>query len=176
MFDPCLDTRRDNATAFSMNRRQAGFSLLLIMLILAFIAMMAATSISISGIAQRRLAENELLYIGQQWQVAFQRYAVATPSGAAIYPHSLRDLLRDPRFSDTQRYLRKIFIDPMTGKDDWVLIRAANGGIMGVHSAATGKPFKKNDFPAGMESFAHARSYSDWQFFYKPSSAGKGDD
>lgn len=50
-----------------------------------------------------------------------------------IYPKNLNDLLRDPRYLVTRRYIRKIYPDPVTNKD-FLLIFSAEGGICGVKS------------------------------------------
>src|SRR4028118_2405772 len=65
---------------------------------------------------QRAAAEEELLEIGAQFQQALRSYAAATPPGQKPQPASLQDLLKDPRFPNPRRHLRKIFVDPLTGQ------------------------------------------------------------
>jgi len=55
----------------------------------------------------------------------------------------------------------------MTG-EDWVLVPAPDGGIMGVHSRAEGAPIKTGNFLSKNEAFQDAASYADWKFVYGP--------
>jgi hypothetical protein len=88
------------------------------------------------------------------------------------YPDSLERLLSDDRFPIVKRHLRKIFLDPMTGKAEWGLIRKPGFGIVGVHSLSAQKPFKRANFHERYAVFAGAMSYQDWEFVYLPGEAG----
>ena len=66
-------------------------------------------------------------------------------SGLQRYPATLEDLLRDGRVPGIKRHLRKIFVDPMTGKTEWGLIKEG-GRIIGVHSLSANKPLKQGGF------------------------------
>ncbi|WP_431112938.1 type II secretion system protein [Variovorax paradoxus] len=79
------------------------------------------------------------------------------------YPGSLDELLRDERFPGIRRHLRKIFVDPMTGKAEWGLVQVA-GRIVGVHSLSTAVPIKQAGFDGDDHSFAGAQSYAGWVF------------
>ncbi|MFY9316607.1 MAG: type II secretion system protein, partial [Burkholderiales bacterium] len=68
------------------------------------------------------------------------------------------DLLEDKRYLTVQRYLRRVYADPITGKADWGLVPAPGGGIMGVYSTAAAKPVRD----------LGAASYRDWKFAYEP--------
>ena len=78
------------------------------------------------------------------------------------------DLLRDDRFPMPQRYLRKIYDDPMTNRPYWGTLHAPSGGIMGVYSLSAGKPFKTANFKPIYESFARKQYYIEWIFAYTP--------
>ncbi|MFY9316308.1 MAG: type II secretion system protein, partial [Burkholderiales bacterium] len=67
------------------------------------------------------------------------------------------DLLEDKRYLTVQRYLRRVYADPITGKADWGLVPAPGGGIMGIHSTATSKPIRS----------VSADSYRAWRFVYE---------
>src|SRR5580765_3092247 len=71
-----------------------------------------------SHVAQRE-KERELLFVGEQFRQAIALYYWRTPGGAHQYPKSLEALLEDQRWPVTQRYLRKIYRDPVTGTTDW---------------------------------------------------------
>ena len=51
----------------------------------------------------------------------------------------------------------------MTGRNEWGLIRF-DGRIVGVHSMSEGKPVKRTGFPKGMDAFANATAYREWEF------------
>jgi hypothetical protein len=94
-------------------------------------------------------------------------YYERSPGPVKRYPRSIDDLLKDDRFLGTQRYLRQNYVDPMTGKREWGLIRAPEGGIMGVHSLSQAAPFKRSGFPVALEAFSKADRYADWHFSYR---------
>lgn len=75
------------------------------------------------------------------------------------YPEKLEDLLEDRRYLSVQRYLRKIYADPLTGKPEWSLIAAPGGGIMGIHSLSEAAPIRRAD---------GAKKLADWRFVYEP--------
>ena len=89
-------------------------------------------------------------------------------------PPTLDALLVDPRFQQIRRYLRKLYPDPITGKNDWVPILAPNGGVMGVHSLSEDGPFKQAGFTADDNAFTGKTHYSQWEFVYVPPQRGPG--
>ena len=115
-----------------------------------------------------REKEAELLHVGQQYRKAIERYYLSGPQRQ--YPRSLEDLLKDPRQPGTVRYLRKLHSDPMTGKE-WVLVKAPDGGVLGVHSASEAPPFKTARFKLRDRTFEGAQKYSDWKFVFQPAAA-----
>jgi hypothetical protein len=56
----------------------------------------------------------------------------------------------------------------MTGKAQWGLIDAPEGGIMGVYSLSQAQPVKSGGFAARDSDFTDAARYSDWRFTYRP--------
>ena len=82
------------------------------------------------------------------------------------YPKELVQLLRDQRVPGVQRYLRKLYRDPITGKNEWGLVKAPDGGIAGVYSLSDLAPFKEADFPKALAEFTGKTKYSDWKFAY----------
>jgi len=142
-----------------------GFTLLGVILLAALLAIAATATLSAGVTLQRRAAEEDLLTIGLEFRNAFKGYyeaAVSTPR----YPVKLEDLLRDPRFPNVRRHLRKLYANPLTGKSDWVAIPAPGGGIMGVYSKAEGTPIKIALFPPEFAAFEDKQSYAEWQFAY----------
>lgn len=110
----------------------------------------------------QREKERELLFVGLQFRDALRSYAEKTP-GKQQYPESLEQLLLDERTPALQRHLRRIYIDPLTGSDEWGLIRRA-GRIIGVYSRARGTPLISAGFPEELKQFADAKRYADWRF------------
>jgi len=125
-----------------------------------------AATVQTSRIQQAE-REAELLFRGMAYRAAIRSYY---ESGKPIktFPKSLDDLVKDPRAAN-RHHLRALYSDPMThGKGEWVLTRAADGGISRGASRSSEVPFKRANFPPGLERFISAKSYSDWLFDYQP--------
>ena len=149
-------------------KRERGFTYIGLLLFIAILGIvLAGTGVLYRTQAQRE-KEMELLYVGDQFRRAIQLYYDKSPGGDKHFPKSLDDLLRDQRYPGVQRYLRKIYVDPMTGATDWGLIAAADGGIAGVHSLSQRKPIKTAGFSEADAGFAGTTRYADWQFSYLP--------
>jgi len=132
-------------------------------------AVLAATGIVWSQ-ANQREKEAELLFIGNQFRQAIALYYQRTPGAVKRYPEKIENLIEDQRYLTTQRYLRKLYTDPMTGKAQWGLVMAPEGGVMGVYSLSTERPIKNAGFARAedLAGFAKATSYADWRFVYAP--------
>jgi type II secretory pathway pseudopilin PulG len=113
--------------------------------------------------AMQREKEAELLFRGNQYRLAIESYY---RKGQA-YPKTLAELLQDKRYPMPVRHLRRLYRDPMTG-EDWALVEAPGGGIMGVYSASDAAPFQSAGFPLEIQHFTDAPRYRDWQFVHKP--------
>jgi type II secretory pathway pseudopilin PulG len=149
-------------------RRSGGFTYLVVLFAIAFIGVALALVSELWSQTRQREKERELLYIGHQFREAITQYYQRSPGTVKRYPEKLEQLLEDKRYLTMQRYLRKIHIDPMTGKAEWGVIAAPSGGIMGVHSLSAATPVKQDNFDAEDRGFAQARKYADWSFTYVP--------
>lgn len=150
---------------------QAGYSYIALLFIVAIMgSVLAGVGISWSKMAQRE-KEVELLFIGNQFRNAIVLYYNNQSSGIQTYPRHLEDLLLDPRHPAIRRYLREIYIDPMTGSKEWGIVKSPEGFVMGVHSLSTATPIKKRNFKVIDAAFENQTRYSDWQFVYKPAGA-----
>src|SRR5258708_12963037 len=89
--------------------------------------------------ARQREKETELIWIGNQFKQAIGLYYQRSPGAVKRYPEKLEDLLEDKRFLTRQRYLRRLYIDPLTGKAHWALVAPPAAGIMRVHSVPHGR-------------------------------------
>lgn len=144
---------------------QHGFTYLTILFVVAILGGGLALAGEVWHTATQREKEAELIFVGREYRKAIERYYLA---GQRVYPRNLDDLLKDPRRGDTQRYLRKRYPDPITGKAEWGLVKAPDGGIMGVHSLSTDAPLKVANFRASEKGFDNREKYADWQFVYLP--------
>lgn len=107
--------------------------------------------------------EKQLLFVGAEFRSAINSYYISTPEAGKVYPASLNDLLLDKRMPNIKRHLRKIYLDPMTGKADWGVV-TQQGRIVGIYSRSTLVPFKKAGFNVLDAKFAGEKSYKGWIF------------
>ena len=110
----------------------AGFTYVGLLVLIAIIGIATAYTAQVNALVQQRANEEELLFVGRQFAAAFRSYYEATPAGQRPYPAKLEDLLKDPRYPGIRRHLRKIFVDPVTGKAEWGIVWLNKGsGIDG---------------------------------------------
>ncbi|UQV45172.1 type II secretion system GspH family protein [Janthinobacterium lividum] len=146
-------------------RRQRGFTYLGLIILVAILGLVGAAGLKMGSLLQRQAAEQELLDIGAQFVDALQSYAGATPAGQPQHPPTLAALLRDPRFPQVRRHLRKLYVDPITGRAEWgLLYQPGSQGIIGVHSLSSSKPLKVGNFEARFTGFEGKSHLSEWQF------------
>lgn len=150
---------------------QAGFTYLGVVFLVALMGLALASVGTIASVARQREKEKELLFVGGQFRRAIQLYYERTPGAAKQYPKSLDVLLLDARFPAAQRYLRKIYPDPITGKAEWGLVEGPGGSVMGVYSLSDAKPLKTANFSEPDQEFEGKPAYSDWKFVYIPQQA-----
>lgn len=148
--------------------REGGFTYFGLLAIILIMGIVLASAGEVWHVALKREKEQELLFVGNQFRQAIKAYYEHTPLQAQRYPARLEDLLSDPRYPSTQRYLRKIYIDPVNGSPKWGLIKAASGEILGVHSLSRSEPMKKDNFRNVDKIFEGKTKYSDWVFMYVP--------
>lgn len=148
--------------------RPRGFTYLSLLFFVAVMGVgLAAAAVSWQT-ARQREKEAELLFAGTAIREAIALYYNRSPGSLQEFPKQLRDLLQDPRYPYTRRYLRRIYRDPITGEAEWGTISAPDGGIMGVHSLSGGKPIKTAGSIANGPDFETAATYADWKFVYLP--------
>jgi type II secretory pathway pseudopilin PulG len=146
-------------------RAPRGYAYLGLLILVAIVGVTAAASAELGAIYQRRMAEKELLAVGNEFQRALMSFSSATPIGQPTQPRTLEELLRDPRYPNVVRHLRRIYEDPMTGKADWVLVKSPDGQtIVGIHSASHAHPIQVSQFSAAFQGFEKKKSYTDWVF------------
>lgn len=149
-----------------MVRRQAGVTYLAVLFAVAILAGGLALTGELWQTSAAREKEAELLFVGHQYRQAIARYYLSGPQRQ--YPRALEDLLRDPRRPGTERYLRKLYPDPVSGRGDWGLVKAPDGGIQGVYSLSPERPFRVAGFKPRDRELEGAASYTDWKFVFAP--------
>jgi type II secretory pathway pseudopilin PulG len=172
----------------SRPRHAGGFAYLWLLMVVALLGLGSAAAIEVQQTLSQRDRERELLAIGAQYRQALTSYveaqpaapstqpqpsasvsasatftALAGPQNLTRYPASLEDLLKDERFPGIKRHLRKVFVDPMTGKAEWGYVRVG-GRLVGVHSLSEEPPLKQQGFESFETAFNGALSYSQWIF------------
>ena len=142
------------------------------MLMFAIVLIGLASSVAArqwKTMVQREL-EADLLAKGIEIQNAVALYSATMKAGRVvpgeIYPAALVDLTKQPKPA-----LRKVYLEPI-GHGEWELVRAPNGGIMGVRSKSKGKPIKQREFPLAVRHFEGRPTYYDWVFQYPNPSTG----
>jgi type II secretory pathway pseudopilin PulG len=148
--------------------RQSGIVLLAVLLFV-FISTLAASSlVNVYRIQMQRDREAQLLFVGDQFRRGISSYFnTIPPRGSRALPKTLDDLVDDQRFPSPVHHLRKIYLDPMTGQKDWVLVRDGTG-IVGVHSQSDRETLKKIGFGQANKKFDGKTVYSEWIFSILP--------
>lgn len=147
-------------------KRQEGYTFLWLLLLVAFLGLSLTMAAEIQTTSTQRDKEKELLFLGHQFRAAIGAYYQSQIAGRPPeYPATLEDLLKDSRVPTTRRYLRRIFVDPMTARSEWGLIRVG-GRIAGIYSLSNGLPIKQDGFEAEDGRFQGKAGYNQWLFTY----------
>ena len=150
--------------------KQRGFTLIAGLITAAVMAAGLASLVTFASHAMQREKETELLFVGNQYREAIASYFRKEQT----YPTELAVLLEDRRYPMPVRHLRRLYRDPITGGTDWALVKAPEGGIMGVHSRSERVPIKTGNFLTRDKAFGEAKTYSDWQFLHAPLASPPG--
>ena len=148
-----------------MVKRTAGFTYMTVLFAIAILAGGLALIGEVWHTSAMREKEVQLLQVGDEYRRAIERYYL---SGPRLYPRELTDLIRDPRQPGVVRHLRKLYPDPITGANEWGLVKAADGGIAGVYSLSEAAPLKVAGFAVRDAAFEGKTKYADWQFAFAP--------
>jgi type II secretory pathway pseudopilin PulG len=148
-----------------MRSGQRGFTYITVLFVVAMMAGGLALIGEVWHTSNVREKEAELLHIGNEYRKAIERYYL---SGPRQYPKNTADLVKDPRQPGTVRHLRRLYPDPITGKEEWGFVKSADGGFAGVYSLSEAAPLKTAGFAVRDSSFEGKTKYADWQFVYAP--------
>lgn len=149
-------------------RHERGVAYLALLIAIAVIGAGLAAAGVVWSEASQREKERELLFVGEQFRRAIQQYY---ESGVLEkkYPPTLDALLHDPRFPGVRRYLRRIYRDPMSGTSQWGVLRAPDGGIMGVYSLRDDVVARRRtNFSRQLAGLEGKTRTSEWVFSYVP--------
>lgn len=138
--------------------------------VLVFLTLAALTAVNTGQRwfdARQRAAEEELLFVGEQYRQAIESYWREAPNTVHQMPTRIEDLLSDNRFPFPKRHLRKAFLDPLAPHQSLAELRDG-ATLIGVYSQAEGSPFRQAGFEAQHKGFNQARTYADWKFNYVP--------
>lgn len=152
--------------------RQRGYTYIGLLIVVALMGTVLAAAGVVWRTQAQREREADLLFAGRQFAAAITHFYERTPVGQRQrFPARLEELVDDRRWPTTTRHLRRVFPDPMTGKPEWGIVRAPDGGILGVYSLSREVPIKRSGFGAPYDDFASAATYQDWRFVYVDPSA-----
>ena len=123
-------------THCGQGRRQdeSGFALLLVFLMAAMIAITMYMAIPRVAFDAQRQKEDLLIYRGEQYKRAIEVFSRANKR----YPAKIEDLEN----TNNRHYLRRRYIDPMTGKDEWRAVHT--NGMTLTDSKVQKQPQKKD--------------------------------
>jgi type II secretory pathway pseudopilin PulG len=168
-------------TGDAMMPRAGGFTYLSLIILIALIGLAAAAGLRTGAMIARAAAEQELLEIGAEFSAALASYAGASPAGQPREPPSIRELLKDSRFPNPRRHLRKLYADPLTGRTEWGgVYLSGSTGLIGIHSLSPARPIKIGNFDARFPNFDGKEHLSEWifttssQLLWTPSRAASG--
>jgi hypothetical protein len=84
-------------------------------------------------VTRERLARMDA--IGAEYVAAIGAYRQGTP-GLVVnsFPPSFGSLVLDSRFVTVRRYLRREYPNPFTGRADWEVVPAPDGGVLGIRA------------------------------------------
>ncbi len=146
--------------------KQGGFTYIGVLIIMAVMLVTMGTVAEVWHSVMQREKEQELLFVGHQFRTAIGKYYV---HNGRKYPPSLEALIE---FTDASgkkvHFLRKLYLDPMTGDAQWGLVMGQGAGVAGVYSLSEDKPYKTTGFTDVDAQLEDAESYVDWKFAYVP--------
>lgn len=103
-------------------RSEGGFALLLVYLMAAMIAILFLLELPRVAFETQRQRELLLMDRGREYEIAVKKYYKKTNQ----FPPTMEALDN----TNQVRFLRHHFVDPMTRKDDWKILKAGPGGVV----------------------------------------------
>lgn len=156
------------ANCLATEKGERGATYVVLLIAIAILATLASRVAQSWSMAERRQREEQLLFVGGEIRKAVESYYSLTPGPHKRLPESIEQLVSDDRFPKPVRHLRQRYADPMTGRDDWLIVQSPTGGILGVRSSSEQQPLKRAGFLASDAVFENAQNYGDWYFVHVP--------
>jgi len=153
--------------------RNMGFAYLAALFLVAIMGILLAATGVVWSTVQKRDKERDLLFVGHEFRNAIAAYYLRTPGTVKRYPNSFEDMLKDNRQLAIVRHLRRVYKDPITAQSNWGIVRAPDGGIMGIFSLSAEPTVKRNGFMQQDSGFENANNYQGWRFVFEPESLSK---
>ncbi len=100
--------------------REGGYALLFVLFLTAVLAVTLARALPQIAMQSQRVREERLIYRGEQYKRAIQLYFRKYKK----YPSSIDELEE----TNGERFLRRRYKDPITGKDEWRLVHMGSDG------------------------------------------------
>lgn len=147
-----------------MRAGERGFTYLWLLAVVAVLGLGLAALGPMWAESAQREREEDLLRIGQIYAQAIHDYHQASPGSVKRFPPTLDALLLDTRFVGTRRHLRRLYADPLDPARPWGLVRAPDGGVAGVYSQDTRRPWLRAGWSGEHVALPPAERYADWQF------------
>jgi len=142
-------------------RNASGFTYVALLAAIVIIGISMGAAGKYWSFVMQRDKEEELLFRGEQYRLAIERYYRALP-GRNAYPPSIEELLKDSRTPAGKRHLRQAYKDPITGEDFEIIRDQTKGNrITGVLSTSDKEPLKKTGFPDQYPDFENKTAYKD---------------
>jgi len=143
--------------------KERGFTYIGLLIAVVIIGLMLTAVSRVWRTTEQREREAQLIWVGHQYRLAIGAYYAM----GNRYPDTLQQLVQDDRFPIPLHHLRRVYVDPMTGKADWTLVLTGDGQrIMGVASSSNAKPIKQAGFDAVDAAFKETNCYCAWQFIF----------
>lgn len=144
--------------------RGNGVVLLALLIALTLIGISLMAAVDVWSLARQRAREKELLFVGDQYRRAIQRYYFGAPPGTPrVLPAKLEELLEDDRYPTPVHHIRRLYPDPMTGGEEWGVLRISNR-ISGIYSKSGKEPIKQANFAPDYQQLEGRKTYRDWLF------------
>ena len=151
--------------------KQRGFTYVGLLFAVVIIGLTLTVVAQVWRTTVQREREAELIWVGHAYRLAIASYFAF----GHRYPATLDNLITDDRFPLPKHHLRKLYPDPMTGKNDWQLLMTPDQtGIQGVQSISQLTPMKRDGFELIDASFKDADCLCKWKFVYYPYRWGVG--
>lgn len=130
-------------------RREGGYILLGIVIGVVILGIFMAAAVPVWKTVVKREKEEELIWRANQYLGAIERYQRKFPGA---FPPNL-EILR------SQKFIRKLYKDPMTAEGDWQLIRQLTPGVPGAPGAPpASSPVSPPRPPSGTRPVTPSRS------------------